>query len=557
MRCAIYARYSSDLQKESSPEDQTRNCKQFAKSKGWSVLENHIYADRAVSGSSLHGRLQLTRLLDVATTSPAPFDYVLVDDTSRLSRDKVDQMNIIADFHDAGVYLYFVSQNIDTADEQTNDILIPIHGIFDSLYLKELAKKTQRGMAGQVLKGYNPGGRTYGYSYEPVPDPSGAIDKKTREVRKLGTAVSINEEQADIVRWIFNLYSSGIGLREIVNLLNQERIEPPGSANQRAKFKIDPSWCPSAVRYILQNPKYIGDWTWNKHKWYKNRRTGKRAYRLRPESEWVKHNNPELSIMSEELFEQVQQRFTENILRYKKGARGHRKSCLFSGMLKCSVCGASFIAVGQSKSSDSNYACSINWHRGNTVCSNNIRVKRSVLEKCLLSALQEQILQPEIIDKAVRLANQRLKSFVLETSKQIPKLARQITKLQDEIDNLVAFVAKTGDCSPAVQTTLSDKERELQILKDKIERAPKSESRKSLKVDPDFVRRKFNNLSELLSTDITRARAELMKITEKIELTPMIDGKRRYLRAVGQSKLDGILGFAENSSTRCFSGGRI
>jgi len=175
MQCGIYTRYSSDLQKETSTEDQIRNCKKFAEQRGWTVLENHEYSDEAISGSSLRGRIQLTRLLDVATTKPAPFDYILIDDTSRLSRDKVDQMTIIEEFNDAGIYLYFVSQNIDTADEQANDVVLPIHGIVDSLYLKELAKKSQRGMEGQVLKGYNAGGRLYGYAYKSVPDPSGVI----------------------------------------------------------------------------------------------------------------------------------------------------------------------------------------------------------------------------------------------------------------------------------------------------------------------------------------------------------------------------------------------
>jgi len=144
MRCAIYARYSSDMQKETSIEDQVRNCNEFAERRGWEVLPNQIYADRAVSGSSLIGRIQLSRLLEVASAREKLFDYVLVDDTSRLSRDNLDQGRIIEDFHEAGVYLYFVSQSIDTADEQSGDVVLPIHAIVDKLYIKELAKKTQR-----------------------------------------------------------------------------------------------------------------------------------------------------------------------------------------------------------------------------------------------------------------------------------------------------------------------------------------------------------------------------------------------------------------------------
>ncbi|MBU1471374.1 MAG: recombinase family protein [candidate division Zixibacteria bacterium] len=129
MRCAIYARYSSDLQREKSLDDQIRNCRNMAEQKGWLVLEKHIYADKAVSGSSLEGRTQLTRMVAAAASTPCPFDYILIDDTSRLSRDRNDQTNLIADFQYAGTQLYFVSQSIDTADEQANDVVLPIHGI--------------------------------------------------------------------------------------------------------------------------------------------------------------------------------------------------------------------------------------------------------------------------------------------------------------------------------------------------------------------------------------------------------------------------------------------
>ena len=168
MKCAIYARYSSDLQKDTSIEDQIRNCRKFAEQKQWLIVKEHVYVDEAVSGSSLTGRVQLSRLVKAATSRACPFNYIIIDDTSRLSRDRIDQANIIEEFHTAGVYLYFVSQNIDTADEQSNDVVLPIHGIVDSLYLKELGKKTHRGMEGRFVNGYNAGGRTYGYQYRDI-----------------------------------------------------------------------------------------------------------------------------------------------------------------------------------------------------------------------------------------------------------------------------------------------------------------------------------------------------------------------------------------------------
>ena len=89
MRCAIYSRFSSENQFDRSIDDQIRKCRQCADRFGWEVLDGQIYTDRAVSGMTTIGRAGLASLLEVAERRPRSFDYVLVDDTSRLSRDRL------------------------------------------------------------------------------------------------------------------------------------------------------------------------------------------------------------------------------------------------------------------------------------------------------------------------------------------------------------------------------------------------------------------------------------------------------------------------------------
>jgi site-specific DNA recombinase len=84
-RCVIYARYSSDMQRDTSIEDQVRRCEEFAARQGWTV--SRTFADRAISGSAMLGRQELQALLQGARNQPRPFDRVLIDDTSRLSRN--------------------------------------------------------------------------------------------------------------------------------------------------------------------------------------------------------------------------------------------------------------------------------------------------------------------------------------------------------------------------------------------------------------------------------------------------------------------------------------
>ncbi len=85
MRAAVYARYSSENQREQSIEDQIRVCRGFAARDGISVLENHIYFDEAQSGS-VRSRPGLEALKRAAEDKQ--FDAVLVDDSSRLSRER-------------------------------------------------------------------------------------------------------------------------------------------------------------------------------------------------------------------------------------------------------------------------------------------------------------------------------------------------------------------------------------------------------------------------------------------------------------------------------------
>lgn len=116
-----------------------------------------------------------------------PFDVLLVDDSSRLSRHQVTAMQLFERFNFAGVRVVAVSQGIDSSTEQA-DVLMTVHSLVDSLFVKELAKKTHRGLEGKVLRGLHAGGRCFGYHNVKTPD---------------GVQLEVNELEAPIVRRIF------------------------------------------------------------------------------------------------------------------------------------------------------------------------------------------------------------------------------------------------------------------------------------------------------------------------------------------------------------------
>ena len=136
MRYAIYARYSSDLQRQSSIEDQIRKCDEHGKAQGWVAAKDCIYTDEAISGVSTQ-RPGLQRMLAAAIAANHPFDVILVDDTSRISRSLSDAVQLFEKLRIAGLRVIAVAQGIDTKSEQA-DVLVTVHGLVDSLHVKEL-----------------------------------------------------------------------------------------------------------------------------------------------------------------------------------------------------------------------------------------------------------------------------------------------------------------------------------------------------------------------------------------------------------------------------------
>jgi site-specific DNA recombinase len=124
LRCAAYARYSTDKQNPVSIEDQLRKCEQYATEHGWRLLKEHIYSDEEVSGATLQ-RPGLKQLLAEAESPVRTFDVILAEDTSRLSRKQADVLNLCERLSYADIRLCFVSQGMDSSDEKFQ--LLPQH----------------------------------------------------------------------------------------------------------------------------------------------------------------------------------------------------------------------------------------------------------------------------------------------------------------------------------------------------------------------------------------------------------------------------------------------
>src|SRR5712672_2132890 len=156
IRCAIYARCSSESQRDTSTEDQIRNCRAGAERNGWTVLDEFIRFDEAMTGRTVAGRGGLADLIRLAKQRPKPFDCILIDDTSRLGRYLPDVLRECDLLMHYDVFLYFVSDRLDSRDESFR-IMHIFKGYRDEDFVRDLGHKIHRGQRGVCSKGMSPG----------------------------------------------------------------------------------------------------------------------------------------------------------------------------------------------------------------------------------------------------------------------------------------------------------------------------------------------------------------------------------------------------------------
>jgi site-specific DNA recombinase len=534
--CAVYARFSSEKQNRLTIDQQIRKCREYAERHDLCVLDAHVYADEAMSGAT-DDRAGLQRLLAAAQQRPKPFDVILVDDTSRLSRKLADSLRIFEQLQFARVRVVFVAQGIDTDSEQA-EILVATHGIVDSLYLKDLAKRTFRGVEEKALGGFHTGGRVFGYRRVPIESKT-EHDSHGRPVIE-AVKLEVDPDQAATVRRIFERYAAGHSLKRVAIDLNAEHIESP----QPQKGRISRSWCPSSVRTILHNERYRGVVIWGKTHKIRRPGTNKRIYERCPESQWRRKVIPEQRIVSDELWASVLKRMAlvnelygleerrPGLLR----ARSVGSPYVFSGLLKCSLCGGSVTVVSGRWAGrhDVRYGCSLHYHRGRGQCVNSLLIARQSLEQQLLAGIQVQVLHPDVVAYTLKRFEERVLQAATRPTHEISDLRRREGDLERRVANLTRALA--DGYSPSIRADLATIESQLGNVREQLARALGTAATVQIRNTRRFVEERLANVRGILNAEPVTVRAELAKHVEKITLTP----EGRIYVASGTWKLLGV-----------------
>ena len=408
-QAAIYARFSTDLQSERSIEDQITLCRKHAAEHNLTVVAT--YEDRARSGASVFGREGLVQLMDAARDSA--FDVVVIEALDRLSRDMEDL---------AGIHKRLSFLNIEIRavhDGVANTVLVGLRGLVGQLYREDNAHKIRRGQAGRVGQGLNAGGLTYGYAAVP-----GEPGKR-----------QVVEDEAEIIRWIFNEYVDGRTPRDIARDLNRDNVPSPRGTK----------WNASTINGnmqrgtgILQNELYDGRLVWNKVRMVKNPDTGHRVSRPNPKEEWQSVEVPEQAIVNRVLFEQAQARKRNRSLDHPHHHRRPRH--MLSGLLRCGVCGSGMSTNGKDKSGRIRIRCSAATESGS--CPDPKTFYLETVETAVLSGLRTEMKSPKVLAEYVKTYHKERKRLSAEADANQTRLERRADQLKREIDRLVDHLAK-------------------------------------------------------------------------------------------------------------------
>lgn len=401
----IYARYSSDSQREESIEGQLRECKAYAEKNNIQIMDTYI--DRALSAKT-DNRPQFQQM--IKDSASKNFEVILVWKLDRFARNRYDSAHYKNMLRKNGVKVVSITETISQGAEG-----ILLESLLEGMaeyYSVELAEKVTRGMMENALKcKYNGGTLPIGYK----------VDKEQNYL--------IDEVTAPAVVLAFKSYAEGMSMQQIANMLNYQGVR----THKKSKLDVD------IVARMLHNRKYIGE------------------YKFKD----VVTPGGIPAIIDKELFDLVQEKMKQN----KKAPAKHKAedeylltTKLFCGKCQCLMVGES--GTSRTKIVHRYYKCvSVKNHKG---CDKKT-VKKDWIEDLVIDSIRKLIMNDETIEYLTDLA---LETFNKEST-VLPILQKQYAQTLTAINNLITAMEK-GIITPTTKERMEELEAEKSELSIKI-----------------------------------------------------------------------------------------
>lgn len=499
-RCVGYARYSTTHQREESIEDQLRLCEDYVQKCGgtWTAA----FSDAERSGQSFMGRVGFAALM--AAAERQEYDFLVVEDLDRITRQVSGLHAVLEELEALGIGIHTVRNG------EVTEMAATFSAYQNAEYVKNMSLKSRRGVEGTILKGRQSGRLPYGYRKVPVIRADGSVENGHRE---------IVPEEAAIIERIFRDFNAGLSLLDICRALTGEGVPGP-----RGK-----PWRPGALygnkhkaTGILRNRIYKAETVWGRTEVKRNRRAGTKKNKVRPKHEWTVIPAPDLRIISDELFEAVQER-----LRANESAEFHSKrkaEYLLSGLCRCGVCGAKY-QVLQVK-----MGCVGRAER--RACTNRRRVDRVEIENVIVGALRSPLLEPHFIKPFVVEYRRELDQAMSEWGSKRDGLQARLDALE-KAQALLTGDLRKGDLPDVVRTVVLEELAKVASEREMVARMLKAEPvSSSPPLDDDAIIARLHSVVGDLQTalmsddrDAARARELIRSLIEDVTITPIEEEK--------------------------------
>jgi DNA invertase Pin-like site-specific DNA recombinase len=526
MIAAIYARKSTDegakAEEAKSVTRQIEHGKEYARSKGWTVLDDHIYKDDGVSGAEWQKREGLARLLNALKPKP-PFQVLIMSEESRLGREQIETSYTLKKITEAGVRVFFYLEDKERKlDTATDKLLFSVTNFAAEMEREKASQRTRDKHVALVKAGYVTSGRVYGYNNVRVGSH---------------TEREVTETEAAVVRRIFSRRAEGWGAYRIA-----EELETLGIPSPRGKA----TWTEAQVNIICRNPLYRGEIVWGRTKGVV--KGGTLTREDSPEN-IIRKQVPHLRLVDEKTWAAVQEQMDRAGEYYKNrlGSTPHVSPGLLSPIAACGVCGGSmYLRKGtdcRSRKEYPSYVCTRNSTKGSKRqggCTNGHRLPQERADEAIITALEDQFLARD--GEAVLQIIMAELSRLQRNQDDRASIEANISQLEQELGNLVKATKRLGG-SPTLDKAIREQEEDLGRLRAQLDQIQVLEGMEIEKLMIEAAKRAADWKRYLRGNPVGITQSLLRKLfPEKIKFTPGEHGVWKFEGQLSYGKfLEGLL----------------
>ena len=519
-KLVIYTRYSSDMQRQESCEDQQREVRRGLARLGIDDRDALVIADQAESGTK-NDRAKFEQLR--ALIERGEVGILAVDDQARFSRAD-NAFSFVTDLVYSGGRFISTGEGIDTTQEGW-ELRVKVMELHNSTTIRELGRRVRRGQLGRVLDDGSAGDYPFGYE-------SYYLDPNWAEVSRRGPkpkkGVRILEAEARWVRQVFAWFADDHkAIAAMARELTRLGVDKGNQATT-------PGWHHQQVRRMLVNPKYAGTWPWGTTRILRSS-DGKTKQVPVPTEQQVVRQRPELRIIDQATWEKAQCRLRELDDVYgqkpgqkRRGAMPHHTEAypksILGGLLYCDTCGSRLWILGSGN--QPRLGCP-NHRKGTCAMASIVSVAKA--EPALLGFVAEMLSAwpPWVASSAVA-----MRRAVARASERLPETLRadeeRLAELERRIENLVDLLASGTSESPALRHRLDQSEREVAELHGRIAEARRAREAAVAMPDDAWIRAQLAELPPLLADDPGRAVPLLRRLLRRVTVEAVVaPGKSR------------------------------